>query len=385
MEAYPNGIKKPIRFVKCEHMKKLLEKLRLYLKIQKAFLIDTKFLHVHKIDQSLWKRKFLNLLKSNDRRTEEYRRTEELLNEFIKCDIRKISHNKIIRKNKYAPILICVLKDEINKIESFLNHYRKIGVEVFIFLDNNSTDGTGEYLCRQKDAIVYSTKQQFGSVRKVAWINMLLAIYGNNRWCLVVDSDELVDYIGSEKYDLSDVIKQAEVNNYTRVEGFMLDMYSKNGLFDEKLKGDYVTRCRFFDKKSYTLSVDERGLLIHGGPRTRVFRKRTLLAKHPLFLFTEQDFYASSHYMIPFTNFKNCPVWLAIRHYKFVDDIDRQKVYNAVKTEIYADNSANYKQYLKVLEENEDVCFWNKNQSVELIDSYSLKEISFLKTFMREI
>lgn len=357
-------------------MKKLLEKLKLYLKIQKAFLKDTKFFRVHKIDRKLWKRKFLNMLKSNDPRT------EELLYEFIKCDIRKISHNKIIRKNKYAPILICVLKDEINKIESFLQHYRKIGVEVFIFLDNNSTDGTREYLCSQKDAIVYSSKQQYSSARRVAWINMLLAIYGNNKWCLVVDADELVDYIGSEKFDLSDVINQAEENNYTRIEGFLLDMYSKNGLFDEKLKGDYVTRCCFFDKASYTLGGVEKGLLIKGGPRKRIFRRNVELSKYPLFLFTEQDFYASAHYMVPFSNFKNCPVWLAIRHYKFVDDIDRQKVNSAVKTEIYSGNSADYKQYLKILEENEDICFWNKNLSVEYVDSYSLKEINFLKTFI---
>lgn len=357
-------------------MQKLLEKLKLYLKIQKAFLKDTKFFHVHKIDRKLWKRKFLNLLMTNDGRT------EELLKEFMNCDIRKISHNKIVRKNKYAPILICVLKDEINKIESFLKHYRKIGVEVFIFLDNDSTDGTREYLCSQKDAIVYRSKQQYSSARRVAWINMLLAIYGSNKWCLVVDADELVDYIGSEKYDLSDVIKQAELKHYTRIEGFLLDMYSKDILFDEKVKDDYVTKCRYFDRTSYTLIVVERGLVIYGGPRMRVFKGNMQLAKYPLFLFTEQDFYASAHYMIPFKNFKNCPVWLAIRHYKFVDDIDRQKVNSAVETEIYSGNSAEYKLYLKTLEKNEEVCFWDKNQSVEYVDSYSLKNISFLKTFM---
>ena len=376
MEEYSNGINKPIRFVKCEHMKKILEKLRIYLKIQKAFLKDTDFFHVHNINRNLWKSKFLNLLKSNDRRT------EELLNEFIKCDIRKISHNKIIRKNKYAPILVCVLKDEINKIEGFLNHYRKIGVEVFIFLDNNSTDGTREYLCNQKDAIVYSSKQQYSSARRVAWINMLLAIYGKNRWCLVVDADELVDYIGSEMYTLSDIVKQAELNHYTRIEGFLLDMYSRDKLFDQKVKEDYVTRCRYFDRASYTLKIEERGLAIFGGPRNRIFRRNVELSKYPLFLFTEQDFYASAHYMVPFTNFKNCPVWLAIRHYKFVDDIDRQKINSAVKTEIYSGNSADYKQYLKILEKNEDICFWNRSQSVEIIDSYNLKEIKFLKTFI---
>lgn len=357
-------------------MKELLVKLRLYLKIQKAFLKNTSFFRVHKIDRKLWKRKFFNLLMTNDRRT------EELLKEFINCDIRKISHNKIVRKNKHAPILICVLKDEINKIESFLKHYRKIGVEVFIFLDNNSTDGTREYLCRQKDAIVYSSKQQYSSARRVAWINKLLAIYGNNKWCLVVDADELVDYIGSEMYTLSDIVKQAELKHYTRIEGFLLDMYSMDKLFNEKVIDDYVTRCRYFDRASYTLKVEERGLVIYGGPRKRIFKGNMELSKYPLFLFTEQDFYASAHYMIPFTNFKNCPVWLAIHHYKFVDDIDRKKVHSAVETEIYSGNSADYKQYLKILEKSEDVCFWNKNQSVEFIDSYTLKEINFLKTFM---
>ena len=108
----------------------------------------------------------------------------------------KNSFSDLIRKD----IPECIkreisLPDDIYKIKVFMEHYRQLGVEAFIFLDNNSGDGTKEFLCQQEDVILYTSDQQYSSARRVAWINRLLAIYGQDRWCLVVDSDELVTYV----------------------------------------------------------------------------------------------------------------------------------------------------------------------------------------------
>ena len=48
-------------------------------------------------------------------------------------------------------ILLSVLKDEYILLEYFINYYEKLGVTHFIFIDNNSSDGSFEYLLDKKD------------------------------------------------------------------------------------------------------------------------------------------------------------------------------------------------------------------------------------------
>ena len=47
---------------------------------------------------------------------------------------------------KFDILLVCVLKDEMYFLPEFLAHYRALGVEHFVFLDDASTDGTTVFL-----------------------------------------------------------------------------------------------------------------------------------------------------------------------------------------------------------------------------------------------
>lgn len=344
-------------------------------KIRLAFLIYSKSLRKKRINAKLWKHKFLQLSKSKDERC------EELLDEFLHCDIRKISKNKVVRKERYSPILFCVIKNDMEKLPYFMEHYRRLGVEVFIFMDNDSTDGTREYLCGQYDTIVYNSKQEYSSARRVAWLNRLIAMYGNNKWCLIVDSDEFVNYIGSEENNLTEVIKIAKQRNFNRIQGFMLDMYSKDGLFKKNEQDSFLSTNRFFDRSSYELKGSDKGLLIHGGPRKRIFKNNMLLSKYPLFYFGKNDVIANSHYMVPVASIKSCLVGVVLCHYKFIDDADITKIKEAVKNENYASNSEDYKKYLAAIQKEESLNFYNEKESAELIDSKSLCSIKFLNNF----
>lgn len=346
----------------------------LYIKIQWLFCINKRKLSIEGINSKLWKRKFLNLLEAGDARC------EKLLIEFITCKMEKVSDCKIKKRNKYSPILFCVIKNDIYKISHFMDYYRNLGVEVFIFLDNASDDGTKEFLCRQKDAIVYNSDQQYSSERRVAWINRLLARYGQNRWCLVVDSDELVTYIGNEQYKFADLVRVAIKNHYFRLEGFMLDMYSDDILFQNENPEDYASVCRYFDTSSYELYGTTSGVVIKGGPRKRVFHADVQLSKYPLFYYRDDDFVASSHYMIPFEPINKSPIWFAICHYKFIDENDLDKVKKAVQNENYASGSMDYKQYLSVLKANARISFYDEGNTCELKESNDLKRLSFLRS-----
>lgn len=345
-----------------------------YIKTILQFTIRKKFLQRNKVAVELWKKKFLLLLKAGDDRY------DDLLREFLYCKIEKISHNKVQRKNPYSPILFCVIKNDIKKIKEFMAHYRRLGIECFVFLDNLSNDGTREYLCRQKDAIVYSGEQEYSSVRRVAWLNRLLAIYGENRWCIVVDSDELLTYIDCEKYLISDVIKRAVESHYYRIEGFMLDMYSQDKLFVKDEKEAYIKQYRYFDANSYIVQGTPKGVKISGGPRKRLFKMDLQLSKYPLFYFRNEDFLASSHYLMPVEPVKKCPIWFAICHYKFVDDDDLKKIDEAVKKENYSSGSAEYKKYLSVIQNENSLSFYQEGITCEMENSNSLRKISFLKS-----
>lgn len=343
-----------------------------YIKTIFVFIYKKQFLRNNRISGKIWKHKFLQLLKSNDPRY------DELLKEFFNCRMKKVSHNKVRRKNINAPILFCVVKNDRKKIEKFMEHYRKLGIECFIFLDNVSSDGTQEYLCRQKDVIVYESAQEYSSARRVAWLNRLLAIYGQNQWCMIVDSDELVTYIGCEKHTITEVVQKAIEKGYCRIEGLMVDMYPSNRMFAEK-GIDYIRQYRFFDKDTYCIQNRKRGLEILGGPRKRVFKVNAMLSKYPLFYFREQDFVASSHYMIPTEPIRKCPIWLAICHYKFIDENDLKKINEAVKKENYASGSADYKKYQSVIRNVENLFFYEEGISCEMVNSDSLNGIQVLK------
>ena len=70
----------------------------------------------------------------------------EIAFSFLTSIIKPVRENiKIEEIGNKTPILICIVKDDIQRIEMSLNYYRKMGVKNFVYVDNMSTDGTFEY------------------------------------------------------------------------------------------------------------------------------------------------------------------------------------------------------------------------------------------------
>ncbi len=81
----------------------------------------------------------------------------------------------------YSPVVVVVVKDDLERMKLFFDHYRHLGVRKFIVVDNNSTDGTREYAIEQAGTRVYLVKEAFQTQKKEAWIEKVLAITGYNR------------------------------------------------------------------------------------------------------------------------------------------------------------------------------------------------------------
>lgn len=60
--------------------------------------------------------------------------------------------------------LFSIFKDEIFFCRAFFDHYRSLGVEQFVIIDDGSSDGTLEFLLEQDDCVVLSTSLRFNQM-----------------------------------------------------------------------------------------------------------------------------------------------------------------------------------------------------------------------------
>jgi len=215
------------------------------------------------------------------------------------------SHNRPDQQNQVLGI--CVVKNDLARLQMAITHHRSLGVQQFAVLDNGSTDGTQEWLSSQSDIDVYVVTTPFSSQRKYGWINQLLARYGYDRWYLYFDSDELFVYPDLENITIQQLIEQVERRQLDRLGALMLDMYSDKPIYAPAAEQQPIEQefC-YFDSDSYEISQSKRGKVVKGGPRKRVFSPELddspLLIKFPLFYLREGMIFESAHYLFPFRN-----------------------------------------------------------------------------------
>lgn len=317
----------------------------------------------HMLLQSDWNNRF------------EIRENIKLLNGFLFSDIKLIKRAERAKKSK-MPILIAIVRDEIERIPMFLEHYRKIGINHFVIADNGSEDGTLEYLIKEKDVDVFYIKSRFKNGRKEGWINKLLYLYGFHRWYLIADADELLEWPERTIYSLKRVMGILESKGINRAGALMVDMYMKGNLFENELNHD-INNHLYFDSDSYTRMKDGTKTIYTGGPRKRAYNMECYLSKYPLVYLNEGELLISSHYWHPYNNFKDYPFIFALLHYKFLTPSDLKKIRQYVIEQNHVNNSYEYKSYLKHYNQNNRSLY--DSNSVKFSDAGSLKKIKLIK------
>ncbi|MEP5624748.1 MAG: glycosyltransferase family 2 protein, partial [Hyphomicrobiales bacterium] len=82
-------------------------------------------------------------------------------------------------------LLFSTLRNEHVRLPYFLNYYREQGINHFLIVDNDSNDGSLEYLAEQPDVSVWHSKHSYKKSRfGVDWLNWLQFRYGHDHWCL---------------------------------------------------------------------------------------------------------------------------------------------------------------------------------------------------------
>lgn len=211
---------------------------------------------------------------------------------------------------KDAILAFSTVRNEIIRLPYFLDYYRQKGIQHFLFVDNNSNDGTCEYLAAQPDVSLWETSHSYKLSRfGVDWLTWLQIKYGHDHWCLTVDADEVFVYPHCDTRSLTQLTDWLDQTGTRSFGAMMLDMYPKGALNAQAYQSgqDPIDILRWFDVGNYRSQMQAglRNLWIQGGVRERVFfadrpDRAPTLNKTPLVKWSRRYTYVSStHSLLP--------------------------------------------------------------------------------------
>ena len=312
-----------------------------------------------------------------------------------------------VEYDKDELVVVCIVRDGSPYIKSFVDHYLSMGVKHIAFLDNDSSDDTVEKLRGYDKVTLFRTDLSYkahgettgnGWTREVLFKQYIVKRFGKkDRWCLCVDIDELFDYPYSDIVGLGSLLQYLNSKSYTAVAAQMLDMFPAEPLEERAKSQDEPLKERH---KFYDISNIQRSLMrdrphlerntfgsaemesSHGGIRDTIFGTFPYLTKFPLVFLDDKTrpLDRSAHrvgnaHIAYFTG--------VLFHYKFLDEHFHKQVAQAVSEEHRIRNSAKYKIYQKILDENpllevqqetsEEISHVNdllEKQFVEISDDY---------------
>lgn len=207
-------------------------------------------------------------------------------------------------------LAFATVRDEMDRLPFFLEHYRRLGVDQFLVVDNGSSDGTEAFLAGQPDVSLWRTDESYRASRfGVDWVGWLLMRYGHGHWCLTVDADELLVYANWTERHLRSLADALEVGGYDAFGALMLDLYPKGKLTHagHEPAGDPLKSLRYFDNGPWTATrkQPEWNLWLQGGVRHRAFfaespEKAPTLNKIPFLRWNRRYAYRNStHSLLP--------------------------------------------------------------------------------------
>ena len=256
-------------------------------------------------------------------------------------------------------VLVSCLRNERIRLPFFLKYYRGLGVDRFLFIDNDSTDGFLEWIRPFDDCSVWHTSASYlNSDFGMQWCNFLLRRYGTGHLCLTVDPDEYLVYPHMRTRNLKDLGLFLKDDERASMHVLLIDAYGEGKLSDTVYRSgdDPFTVCPFFDRDGYIQRPGiNQSTWIQGGPRMRVYSHdhpelAPALNKMPLVWWQSNFLYRSSmHDGYPMSlNRAHIPGEVSITgcmfHFKLVSLLMEKAQEEATRRQHYA-NGREYRSY----------------------------------------
>lgn len=218
-------------------------------------------------------------------------------------------------------VVYAVGRDEQRRLPQWLDHYRSLGVNRFVVIDNASVDGTRALLLDQPDVDVYASDEGYlvtASGRR--WIDQLAERRTSPGWNVVVDIDEFMVLPDAETIESFVAGLADEVD---LVAGLMIDMHgqSLDAHSTYEPGAPLAATFRWFDTHTALLGSRHAPYVSGaGGFRTRglgsVMPER-LLTKPALIRAGRHTTHLNSHTTRPT---RSSDATVALLHYKFAVD-----------------------------------------------------------------
>lgn len=280
-------------------------------------------------------------------------------------------------------VIVCLVRDGSRYLPEFLNHHRDMGVERFVFLDNDSKDGTPELLSEEHGVTVIQSRMPYRSC-KIAAKQFLTQHFGVNNWVLLLDIDEFFQFPFCENLTLRNFVRYLNRNDYSAVVAQMLDMFPSGPIktLDKSKNNDgtappslnarqsFLVEHRYFSleglhKVAYSESIcNQPGNLVDcdaltalfGGIRYQKFKTDVFLTKHPL-IFPAKG--AKLHNCHLVRSAQLADLSGALLHYKFVEGF-HEYVSQIASEGSFHNRSAEYKSYQQILSDTPDLTFFDE-------------------------
>jgi hypothetical protein len=184
--------------------------------------------------------------------------------------------NNTAKIKKGDVLLVCTLRNERIRLPYFMKYYRDLGIKHFLFIDNDSDDGSREYLTGARDVSIWHTTDSYrNSMFGVHWMNWIARKYCHDHWTLTVDVDEFFVFPFCDTRPIPALTDWLDNSGLRSFSAMLIDMYPK-GPIDAQIyeEGqDPMEIAQWFDSGNYMLStnVEYQNLWIQGGPRARLF------------------------------------------------------------------------------------------------------------------
>ena len=237
--------------------------------------------------------------------------------ERIKVEVKRFVHARELKPvtvresqlRRAGCVLVTTLRNEAFRLPHFLEYYRKLGVEHFLVIDNQSDDDVQALVAGMPDVSIWLAEGSYKDARYgVVWMNHLLGRYCTGKWIVNVDPDEYLVFRDQDEIGLAGLAARLDREGVRALATMMVDMYSDKPVAQNHYRAgqDPLEVCPYFDAYGYRESVENPLSVKHvrGGPRARIFfgqvESSPMLQKTPFVKWRR-------HYA--FTRGSACEIW----------------------------------------------------------------------------
>ncbi len=271
---------------------------------------------------------------------------------------------------------MAAMRNEAKALVEFFDHYRKLKVRNFVFVDNESTDDSVGICNAQEDlnVTIYSTSQLYRESRSgLDWTNAIIEHLSriDDYWILFVDLDEHLVFPGFEEISLRKLAWYLRKHRYDALFTPMVDMYPNADIHSPDYDNSFAS-SKYYDASGYAFGKAARFPLFQltGGARRRYLEDSRISLKKVAFFNTSSKSLPEISAHAYTLRMELAPVTGALLHYKFAASFV-EKVSSEI-TEKRRTQAQDYELYNKQLSR---VCnLYDETISHEFTGSLSLME-----------